>query len=83
MLEQNGLKVPDNLEECQRLIVNMHEQLQSVQSALQELLRNRYGKKSESISEGQLRLFEESPSSDVENTAEQLSEIVALRKACL
>ena len=41
MLEQNGLKVPDNLEECQRLIVNMHEQLQSVQSALQELLRNR------------------------------------------
>jgi len=83
MLEQNGLKVPDNLEECQRLIVNMHEQLQSVQSALQELLRNRYGKKSESISEGQLRLFEESPSSDVENTAEQLSEIVASRKACL
>ncbi len=81
MREPAKLEVPDNLEDCQRLILNMHEQLQSVQGVLQELLRNRYGKKSESLSEGQLRLFEPEPAAESTDELDELSVFVRPKKA--
>jgi len=76
MTQLSKLQVPDNLEDCQRLIFDMHEQLQIVQSVLQALLRNRYGPKSETISEGQLRLFEADGAKDSPSEPEELSAVV-------
>lgn len=53
------LNVPNDLQQCQQMIVTMFEQMQSMQGQLDSLLRARYGMKSEAFSAGQLRLFEE------------------------
>ena len=61
MAKNQTIKVPEDLEQCQELIVQMHEQMQGMQAQLDLLLRARFGKKSESIPVGQLRLFADEP----------------------
>ncbi len=57
MTKTGNLKVPEDLQQCQQMIVQMFEQMQSMQGQLDSLLRARYGKKGETVPVGQLRLF--------------------------
>jgi transposase len=74
------LKVPEDLQQCQHMIVQMFEQMQSMQGQLDALLRARYGTKSEAVPAGQLRLFgdetkvlEEGPAAPVEVAVQVVS----------
>ncbi len=57
MVKTAELKVPEDLQQCQQMIVQMYEQMQGMQGQLDALLRARYGTKSEVVPVGQLRLF--------------------------
>lgn len=59
MASREEIKVPEDLQQCQELIVSMHEQMQYMRNQLDALLRGKFGPKSETIPVGQLRLFEE------------------------
>jgi len=66
MAKTSKIEVPEELEQCQEMIVHMHEQMQHMQEQMQGmqeqvqlLLRSKYGKKSKTIPVGQLRLFGE------------------------
>lgn len=59
MSPKEELKVPEDLQQCQQLIVSMHQQMRNMQSQLDVLLRAQFGQKSESLPVGQLRIFEE------------------------
>ncbi len=59
MSPKDELNVPEDLQQCQQLIVSMHQQMRNMQSQLDVLLRARFGQKSESIPVGQLRIFDE------------------------
>jgi len=54
----NSNNLPNEVTECHQIILQMQEQMQSMQGQLEALLRARYGSKVESIPPGQLRLFE-------------------------
>jgi len=58
MLQKSSLQVPDNLEQCQQLIVQMYEQMQNMQYRLDHVLRLKYGPKAETVIPGQMRLFD-------------------------
>lgn len=75
------LKLPNDLEQCQQMIVQMHEQMESLQEQLQVLLRARYGRKSETIPVGQLRLFGEQPAEPEAEVAQTAGEVEPGRKA--
>ena len=64
MAKPPTINVPEDLEQCQEMIVQMHEQMQGMQEKLDLLLRAKYGKKSESIPVGQLRLFADESDSE-------------------
>jgi transposase len=57
MAKRSELQVPDNLEQCQVMLVQMFEQMQSMQGQLDALIRARYGRKGEQLPAGQLQLF--------------------------
>lgn len=58
MSPKSQLKVPDNLEQCQQMIVQMHAQMQDMQVRLDQVLRLKYGAKAETVVPGQMRLFD-------------------------
>ena len=64
MSRKTELKVPDDLRQCQDMILQMFEQMQNMQGQLDALLRARYGTKSEALNLGQLRLFGEQATQD-------------------
>lgn len=72
MPKPKELALPDDLQQCQQMIVSMFEQMQSMQGQLDALLRARFGPKAESASAGQLRLFDDDTESEVET--EQLAD---------
>ena len=74
MAKNQTIKVPEDLEQCQELIVQMHEQMQGMQAQLDLLLRARFGKKSESIPVGQLRLFADEPEDEEQVPETDVSE---------
>jgi transposase len=55
----NSNNLPNEVTECHQIILQMREQMQSMQGQLEALLRARYGSKVESFTPGQLRLFED------------------------
>lgn len=58
MPKPKELALPDDLQQCQQMIVSMYEQMQNMQGQLDSLLRARFGTKSEAVPAGQLRLFD-------------------------
>ncbi|MBK9143467.1 MAG: IS66 family transposase zinc-finger binding domain-containing protein [Candidatus Melainabacteria bacterium] len=74
------LKLPDDLEQCQQMIRQIHEQMESLQEQLQVLLRARYGRKSETILVGQLRLFGEQPTEPEADDSQPAGEAEQVRK---
>lgn len=75
------LNLPDDLEQCQKMILHMQEQMESLQEQVQLLLRARYGRKSETIPAGQLRLFGEQTAELEADDARQTGEVELARKA--
>lgn len=69
MRKTTDLKLPTDLGQCQQMIVQMHEQMQSMQGQLDALLRARFGAKGETIPVGQLRLFGDEPAALVKSEA--------------
>lgn len=78
MPKSKELTLPNDLQQCQQMIVSMYEQMQNMQGQLDALLRARYGVKSESIPVGQLRLFDQAAA---EPASEEKAECAAAASA--
>ncbi len=76
MVKTAELKVPEDLQQCQQMIVQMYEQMQGMQGQLDALLRARYGTKSEAVPIGQLRLFGDEVKDSEEEPHEPVEPVV-------
>lgn len=72
MVKKTELKVPDDLAQCQQMLVQMFDQMQQMQGQLDSLLRAKFGSKSETVLPGQLRLFSEIEDEQTEEPEEEV-----------
>ena len=61
------LQVPDDLQKCQEMIVQMHVRMQQMEIQLEQFIRSKFGSKAESLDPGQLRLFGAPPAPETES----------------
>lgn len=82
MKKKVELHVPDDLAQCQQMLVQMFDQMQQMQGQLDSLLRAKFGPKTEALLPGQLRIFSEQETEPIsEDDEDQSPEIQTTAKA--